>query len=206
MKEKLITLIMVGLSIPLAAYAAKDSVESSAEKSELSPVYISRCIDASIEGVWDSWTTAAGIRTFFARDGVVEPHVDGEYSVLFFPENPPGLRGAEGMRIVALEPSKRLVITWNQPPQFATIKDQRALVEYRFRERSDCGTEVQVKHFGWGQGDEWAQAREYFQGAWETILDRLEYQYEHGPLDWDNVPDHLWYRGPSAASSSDIQD
>ena len=201
MKEKLIMLLLIGLSIPLTANAAKESAVWTPEESELAPVYISRCIDASIETVWESWTTAAGIRSFFARDGVVEPHVDGEYSVLFFPENPPGLRGAEGMRIVAIEPSKRLVITWNQPPQFATIKEQRALVEYRFRERNDCGTEVQVKHFGWGQSDEWAQAREYFRGAWETILDRLEYQYEHGPLDWDNVPDHLWYTGPTAAAT-----
>lgn len=196
MKEKFIVLLICALSMPLTANAAGESAARSPDDLEIAPVYANRCIDAGIDRVWDSWTTASGIRSFFARDGVVEPRVDGEYSVLFFPENPPGQRGAEGMRIVAYEPTKRLLITWNQPPQFTTLTGQRTLVEYRFRERTDCGTEVQVKHFGWGQSDEWAQAREYFQGAWETILDRLEYRYEHGSLDWDNLPDHLWYRGP----------
>ncbi len=27
-----------------------------------------------------------------------------------------------------------------------------------------------------------------------------------GPLDWDNVPEHLWYRGPTAASSKEFRD
>jgi len=206
MKEELTILLMIGLLVPLTANAATESATRPSEKSELAPVYINRCIDASIESVWESWTTAAGIRSFFSRDSVVEPHIDGEFSVLFFPDEPPGLRGAEGMRIVALEPEKRLVVTWDQPPRFATIKDQRALVEYRFRERNDCGTEIRVKHFGWGNSDEWKQAREYYQGAWETVLDRLEYRYEHGPLDWDNVPDHLWYRGPSSSVSTENRD
>ena len=206
MKEKLMTLLALGLSGALTANAANELVAVSDEESELAPIYINRCIDASIEQVWDSWTTAAGIRSFFSRDSVVEPHIDGEFSVLFFPDEPPGLRGAEGMRIVALEPEKRLVVTWDQPPRFATIKDQRALVEYLFREGKECGTEMRVKHFGWGNSNEWMEAREYFEGAWETVLDRLEYRYENGPLDWDNVPDHLWYRGPSSSVSAENQD
>lgn len=201
MKETLTTMLMIGISIPLTGSAATESQASSAERFELAPLYINRCIDASIDSVWQSWATAAGIRSFFARDGVVEPHIDGDYSILFFPENPKGLRGAENMRIVAIEPEKRLVITWNNPPQFTTIKEQRALVEYRLRQQDDCGTEIQIKHFGWGQSDEWAEARVYFKGAWETVLDRLEYQFEHGPLDWDNIPEHLLYSGPTAASA-----
>lgn len=200
MKGKQLRLLVLGLAVSLTANAATESVAVPDKQTELAPIYINRCIDASIEQVWDSWTTIAGIRSFFARDGVVEPRIDGEYSVLFFPENPPGLRGAEGMRIVAIEPTERLVVTWNHPPRFATIKEQRALVEYRFHQEDDCGTSIQVKHFGWGQSDEWAQSREYFQGAWEAVMNRLEYQFVHGPLDWDNVPGHLLYSGPTAVA------
>jgi uncharacterized protein YndB with AHSA1/START domain len=189
MKEKLLALLTTGLTFPFAANA------------ELAPIYIHRCVDADIQSVWQSWTTADGVRAFFSRDAIVEPRIDGEYSVLFFPENPKGLRGAENMRVVAIEPENRLLVTWNNPPRFETIREQRALVEYRLSNK-ECGTLIRIKHFGWGQSEEWSQAREYFQGAWETILRRLEYSYEHGPLDWDNLPEHLWYRGPGAAATT----
>lgn len=202
MKQEVAVLITFVLSVLLKGNATADPPKQTDDELELTPIYASRCINASIEEVWQSWTTAEGIRTFFARDGVVDRKIEGEYSVLFFPTNPPGLRGAEGMRIVAIEPDERLVITWNQPPQFATIREQRALVEYRLDD-ADCGTKVRIKHFGWGGSDAWAAARVYFQGAWETILDRLEYRFEHGPLDWDKLPDQLRYSGPTAASATE---
>jgi uncharacterized protein YndB with AHSA1/START domain len=190
MKNKLVFLIF-GLAMSSASGAA-----------DLAPIYAERCINADIEEVWRDWTTADGIRSFFAREGTVDARIDGEYSVLFYPDNPKGLRGAENMRIVAIEPNRRLVVTWNHPARFATIKEQRALVEYRLSP-ADCGTRVRIKHFGWGTSREWADAHAYFEGAWETILKRLEYRHANGPLDWDNLPDHLWYRGPTAAIVDD---
>lgn len=198
MYPTLIYLMMSGLASPVSANSIDANEASTGNESEVPPIYVTRCVDEDLETVWDTWTTAAGVRSFFARGSVVEPRIDGEYSVLFFPDNAAGTRGAEGMRIVAFEPRQRFAVTWNHPPQFSTIKDQRALVEYRFRELEDCGTEVRVKHFGWGQGDEWVKAREYFAGAWVTVLNRLEYRFQHGPLDWDELPEHLWYRGPSS--------
>ena len=136
----------------------------------------------------------------------MDPHVDGKYSILFYPDNPPGSRGAEDMHIVAFEPPARFVITWNHPPRFESLKGQHTVLEYRFQSRNDGGTDIQIKHFGWAQGEESVKSREYFQGAWATILSRFEYRLENGPLDWDNVPDHLWYSGPTAVASDGAKD
>ena len=118
MKERLIVLLLIGLSLPVTANAATVTTAWSVEDSELAPVFVNRCINASIDEVWDSWTTASGIRSFFARDGMVDLNVDGEYSVLFFPEIPAGQRGAEGMRILAgvkVMNGRKLVNTFKVP-------------------------------------------------------------------------------------------
>jgi len=186
MKRLIVLLAMIGLFTDVPA-----------NETEVPPLLVTRCVDVTLDEMWQAWTTAEGVQSFFSRGSIVEPRIDGDYSILFFPDNPPGTRGAEGMRIVAFEPPRRLVITWNQPPRFENIKEQRALVEFRFRQRQDCGTEVRVKHFGWGYGPEWTAAREYFAGAWVIVLERLNYRFDHGPLDWENLPDHLWYSGPA---------
>ncbi len=163
---------------------------------ELPPLYLDGQVNAPLEEVWAAWTTADGLRSFFAREAVVDPIVDGEFSILFFPDAPAGQRGAEGNRVVAIEPQKRLLITWNCPPWLKDIVGQRALVEYRFLETGAGTTKVQVKHFGWGSGADWENARRYFEGAWVVVLARLEYRFRNGPIEWDSVPKHLLYSGP----------
>ncbi len=156
-------------------------------------IHITRVFDVSIEDAWSSWTTAEGMQQFFARKAIVDPRVDGEYSVLFFPDNPPGTKGAERMRIVAIEPPHRLMFTWNSPPFFGPVREQRALVQVFLEDDGDNHTRLTLRHFGWGRGENWPRIRKYFDGAWRTVLDRLEYSYANGPLDWDKLPRHLWY-------------
>ena len=186
MQRILVLLVLNSLAGTLTAAPTVDVKE----------LLVTRCVGASLDDTWTAWTTAEGVRSFFSRGSVVDPRVDGEYSILFFPDNPPGSRGAEGMRIIAFEPQHRVMFTWNQPPQLARIRQQRAVVEIRLRDGGDCGTEVQLRHFGWGRGTDWASARAYFAGAWVTVLDRLEWRFDHGPVDWDNLPDTLLYGGP----------
>ncbi len=152
-------------------------------------------IDASLDAVWSAWTTDSGIKTFFGRDGNVELRPDGHYEIFFFPDNEPGMRGAEGTRILIVEPKKRLVFTWDAPPKWPDIRSQRTVVEVRLCAEGPDSTRVQLHHTGWGNGDDWAEVYDYFDAAWGVILRRLQYSFEHGPVDWDNRSDELVHRG-----------
>lgn len=164
---------------------------------EPDPIEISRLLDVPLEHAWSSWTTIQGMQAFFAREAIVDPRVDGEYSVHFFPENPPGSRGAEHMRIVAIEPPNRLMFTWNSPTFFGPVRDQRSVVEIYLEDRGPAQTRLTLRQFGWGKGGQWPRIRKYFDGGWRTIIDRLEFSYANGPIDWDNLPKHLRYEvGP----------
>ena len=50
-------------------------------------------------------------------------------------------------------------------------------------------TRVTLLHDGWGTGNEWDAAYQYFSSAWaNVVLPRLRYRFESGPVDWSNPP------------------
>ncbi len=66
-------------------------------------------IPASVDEVWELFTTAKGLSSFYAREAIIDPKVGGLFELYVFPENPPGLRGIEGQQVLAIEPKQRLV-------------------------------------------------------------------------------------------------
>ncbi len=144
---------------------------------------------ATISQVWDAWTTETGITSFFAPACHIDFRVGGDYEILFDPSAPPGQRGAEGVRLLAIQKHKMISFTWNAPPHLTTIRDQWTHVTIRFFEISPERTMVTLHHDGWGDGGEWDEAFQYFTRAWlQIVLPRLAYRFRVGPVDWNNPP------------------
>jgi uncharacterized protein YndB with AHSA1/START domain len=147
-------------------------------------------VNAGVDEVWDAWTTPEGIKTFFAPACNIELRVGGLYEIFFNPDAEPGLRGTDEMRIMALQSGKMLAITWNAPPHLANVRKQLTHVVVRFKQEPDGRTKVSLTHDGWGEGDEWDRAFEYFARVWrDVVLPRLKYRFSVGPVDWDNPPE-----------------
>src|SRR5262245_8993938 len=85
-------------------------------------------VAASLDAVWEAWTTRDGIRSFMAPDARIEPVPGGLFEVWFDPLAEPGLRGADEMRYLALQPKKMLSYTWNAPPHLPEARAQRTVV------------------------------------------------------------------------------
>jgi uncharacterized protein YndB with AHSA1/START domain len=146
-------------------------------------------VAAPVAELWQAWTTADGIATFFAPQGRVDLRVDGTYDVWFNPAGAPGERGAEGMRILDVDPSRRFAFTWNAPPSIPAIRGKRTMVVLDFIPRGDRTT-LRFTQWGWGDGPDWDRAYDYFDRAWRTVvLPRLVYRFEKGPLDWNAPPE-----------------
>ena len=161
---------VLGLSLPAAA------AERAIDKEVVVP--------ASLETVWESWTTREGIRGFFAPDAVIEPRVGGAFHIHIDPLAQPGARGADDMRFMALQPMKMLSFDWNAPPHLPEARAQRTFVVLRFDPVDDRNTRVRLHHTGWGDGGQWDQAYAYFDRAWGNVLANLKKRHETGPLDW----------------------
>jgi uncharacterized protein YndB with AHSA1/START domain len=146
-------------------------------------------VEAPIAAVWEAWSTAAGIRSFFARDAVVELRPGGAYEMLFDPTAPVGERGGEGNQVLAVEAPHLLSFTWNAPPSLPTVRHQRTHVTVRLTALDDSRTRVVLCHDGWGTGGEWDAAFAYFERAWDkAVLPWLAQRFVEGPRVWPAQP------------------
>jgi uncharacterized protein YndB with AHSA1/START domain len=171
-------------------------VLSVAGEFEAPPLVIGHTItvEVPLTRAWEIWTTKEGLETFLAEEIILERQVNGHFQVNFFPENPQGQKGTEDLTILVLEPEKRFAFSWDAPPWHPEIRQQRTFVEVVFFAAGAATTTLTLRQMGWGSDGDWPVVRDYFIGAWKIILERFEYRLENGPIDWSNVPDHLWHK------------
>jgi uncharacterized protein YndB with AHSA1/START domain len=149
-------------------------------------------VDADVDTVWAAWTTRDGIVGFFAPDAEIDPRVDGAFHIFINPYAPAGMKGADTMRYLAIQPKTMLSFDWNAPPSLPAVRGQRTVVILRFEPLGDK-TRLTMHHVGWGDpngadGKEWDAAYRYFDKAWGTVLGNLQKRYAPGgqPTDWSD--------------------
>jgi len=141
-------------------------------------------VQAKVADVWQAWTTTEGIKTFFAPDANVDLRVDGPFEIFINPYAKPGMKGADGMRIIGFQKEKMLSFTWNAPPHLPEARANRTIVILRFEPAGENQTIVSLHHVGWGEGGEWDKAYDYFSKAWPNVLASLQKRFVSGPVDW----------------------
>ena len=180
MKRNLAMFLLPAL---LAAMPALGQTERSIDKEVI--------VDATLDQAWEAWTTREGIVSFFAPDARIEPRVGGAFSIHIDPTAPDGLKGADEMRFMALQPKKMISFDWNAPPSLPEARKQRTFVVVRFEPVGEKQTRVRLHHTGWGDGGEWDKAYSYFDKAWMNVLANLKKRYESGPQDWTEWMEQL---------------
>ena len=141
-------------------------------------------VPASLDDTWAAWTTREGIRSFFAPDAEIDPRVGGAFHIHMDPGAPAGMKGADDMRYMALQPKRMVSFDWNAPPHLAEVRAQRTFVVVRFEPMGDKETRVSIHHLGWGGGGQWDETYAYFDKAWPRVLANLRKRFETGPMDW----------------------
>lgn len=141
-------------------------------------------VPATVDQVWAAWTTREGIVAFFAPDARIEARVGGAFNIYMDPSAQPGMKGADEMRYMALQPKRMVSFDWNAPPSLPEARQQRTFVVVRFVALDDKTTRVTLHHSGWGDGGEWDKAYLYFDRAWGFVLANLKRRFEQGPIDW----------------------
>jgi uncharacterized protein YndB with AHSA1/START domain len=165
--------LVVGLLVPTHAVHA---TERSLDKEVV--------VNATVDQVWDSWTTTAGITSFFAPEAEIDPRVGGAFHIHIDPYGEPGMKGADDMRFMALQPKRMLSFDWNAPPSLPEARKQRTFVIVRLAEVDPQHTRVTLHHTGWGNEGEWDKTFAYFDKAWGFVLGNLKKSFESGPQDW----------------------
>jgi len=157
-----------------------------ASGADLVPIKLEVTVSAPPADAWKAWATNEGAQAFFAPKTNIELRVGGPYEILFSPDNPPGQRGAEDLRVLSFLPLEMLSFEWSAPPQFARARPQRTWVVLRLGDAGEGRTRVQLTHLGFKERadarpeerDEWVQVHEYFAKAWPRVLANFKRRFD----------------------------
>src|SRR4030067_164514 len=141
-------------------------------------------VPATLDQVWQAWTTTEGTRTFFSSSTRVELRLGGAYEVYFLLDQPYGSQGSEECKILSFLPKKMLSFEWNAPPHFGELRNKHTQVILRFDQITPELVKVTFDQLGWGKGEEWDKLYQYFDKAWDQVLNNLKKRFVAGPLDW----------------------
>ena len=163
-----------GLALALFVLAA-----TVARAQSLAPdIVVTSTINAPVADVWKAWTTPEGIERFFAPKAArVEPWPGGAFELWFGVDLPEGTRGSEGCKVHSVRPMEQFVFEWNAPPTIPAIRPLRTLVYLDFKPLGGDRTEVTLRNFGYGDGDDWAKSKAYFQRVWPAVMASLEKRF-----------------------------
>lgn len=143
-------------------------------------------IETDIESLWQKFTTKQGLISFFAPAVNFQFEIGGSFEMLFDLKMPVGLQGSEDCKILSFLPQKMISFSWNNPPKFERIRDEKTWVVVEFQEIDTKKVLLTLTHLGWKDEPTWQGAFEYFDNAWDIVLKRMEYSIITGPVDWEN--------------------
>ena len=137
-------------------------------------------VNTTLETVWKSWTTHEGLKLFFGVDNEIELRIDGKYEIYFIINNPIGIRGSEGCKVLSYLPNEMLSFSWNAPPQYKKVRESnyKTWVVITFRKVEEGKTEVRLDHFGWPNQKDWNEVFEYFNLAWDHVMNDFKILFE----------------------------
>jgi uncharacterized protein YndB with AHSA1/START domain len=155
-------------------------------------VNLDAIVDAPPAEVYRLWTSADGVRKFFAPEAKIDARIGGRYQIIFFPSKDPEgeSHGTKGARILDLVPNKKLTFEWitfagdgllgknappYAPPAERNVTPLPTWVELSFEPVAGQPNQTHVKfaHYGFRDGERWKQSYQWFTRAWKGVLDQL---------------------------------
>jgi uncharacterized protein YndB with AHSA1/START domain len=128
-------------------------------------------VPASVDQVWDAFTTSTGVTSWLAPQATIEPRPGGKWEVSFGPGSSTG-----GGTIVLLQPKSLLAVSALAPDQFPTVRRERTTAVFFFDAAGPKTTTVRLAQTGWQQGAEWDKAFDYLSTGNAQLLEAL---YQH---------------------------
>jgi uncharacterized protein YndB with AHSA1/START domain len=135
-------------------------------------------LPASLDDVWNAFTTSDGLSTWLTPGAVVDLRKGGEWTAHF----PGGATG--GGTILDFTPKSEIVMSAMAPPSFPTVRATRTTATWTFRSLGARSTQLTLRQTGWKEGEEWDKAYEYLADGNAQLLATLLRRFEKGPIDW----------------------
>jgi uncharacterized protein YndB with AHSA1/START domain len=136
-------------------------------------------VPATLDQVWDAFTTPAGLTTWLAPYAKVELAVGGPWQVSFTADG-----AAAGGNVLLYQPKSLLALSAMAPTQFPTVRRERTTAVFLFNSAGPNATTVQLAQTGWQAGEEWDRAFDYLATGNAQLLEALYHRFAVGPTAW----------------------
>lgn len=145
------------------------------------------CIDVIVNApsstVWEAWSSAEGLETFFAQKAHVEGKIGGAYEIFFEPTDE--RFSTKGCTLLSYLPQEMISFEWTLPrDMFPQLASARTWLVVQLRPAGAGRTALRMTQLGWGTGEIWDRAYSHMQAGWQMVAKQLEQRFEHGPIDW----------------------
>ena len=143
-------------------------------------IHKTKLISASQLDVYHRWTSNEESPKFFAPKCHIELKIGGPYEQYFALENEPGIQGSEGCTILSYLPNQMLSYSWNAPPHIPEVRNHahKAWVVIWITERPNNQCTVDLYHLGFLNGPAWDETIQYFENAWDQVLENLATSFQ----------------------------
>jgi uncharacterized protein YndB with AHSA1/START domain len=135
-------------------------------------IAIERFVRAEPAKLWTLFTTPAGLERWIATSADVDLREGGRIGMVM--RGDCGAGTATENRILALEPERRLELEWERTAQWGPTHVAVTFAPAR------GGTRVRLVQSGFGDGPEWDEWYEGFDGGWAALLAQLVSAAEGG--------------------------
>ena len=136
-------------------------------------INVSVNVRCSSKKAFDMFANNKKVEGWLCGKANIEAVVGGKYEVY---NNNNKDDNTEGCKVLAIDVANYLVVEWKGPEKFADFmnkEDELTQVNVLFHPKGRF-TQVTIIHSGWGGGENWNQAYEYFYKAWEGALAQLK--------------------------------
>lgn len=149
-------------------------------------VQMHRNVPAPPERVWRALVEPSQAGMWFAALANITAERGGAYELFWQPDSPEH-NSTIGCRITAIAPCRYLAFTWRGPDELNAIMNDGdpppppTHVTITLTSTA-AGTDVNVRHTGFGHDDGWPEAATWHERSWVACLDNLEAMLDEQPL------------------------
>ena len=136
-------------------------------------------VPATLDQVWDAFTTPAGMTAWLAPYAEVQLAVGGPWQVSFTAGG-----AAAGGNVLLYQPKSLLAVSAMAPVQFPAVRRDRTTAVFLFDAAGPNVTTVRLAQTGWKAGDEWDKAFDYLATGNAQLLEALYHRFAVGPEAW----------------------
>lgn len=138
-------------------------------------IFYSARLECDAKQAFEMFTVNERLEKWLTIMADVEPRVGGKYELFWNPKDREN-DSTIGCKVLAIQPDKFLCFEWKGPKQHKHFMNERRPLTNVVIFFIPCEeeTEVYLLHTGWGDTEEWKEARQWFDKAWAMAFSELQ--------------------------------